>query len=317
MSASSRARRVAGLLVALAAALALTACGGGATNKSPAGGDLAGDGARLTKQASGPNGAARAGVIDGKVSFTLKGLPGYEGFSNSVSGPFAYRKGASLPDYELEIGARDYGVGLTSVGGRSWVSLGSTGYALPAGVRRRLVKSSAKGSNGLTRTLEQFGIAPWRWETKQRVAGFARLDGVQVVRVSTGAEVGRILRDANTLLGFMSSLGLTRATGLPREIGPAARRVIVHNVKSFQAASWIGVKDHVLRRSRFSMTFSVPAKERAKVAGISAGTVVGELNVTEVGRRQEISKPSTVGSIADFRVGIDAVGDAQDAKAAG
>jgi hypothetical protein len=307
-------RSVRGAALLVTASLALASCGGGDAKKSPAGGDLGGDGARLTKQASGPNRAARTGVIDGTVSFTLKGLPGYEEFSNSVSGPFSYRKGAALPDYELEIGARDYGVGLTSVGGKSWVSLGSTGYALPADVRRRLVRSSAKGSNGLTRTLEQFGIAPWRWETKQRVAGFERLDGVQVVRISTGAEVGRILRDANTLLGFMTSLGLTRATGLPHEIGPAARRVIVHNVKSFKAASWIGVKDHVLRRSMFTMTFAVPAKDRAKVAGISAGTVVGDLNITEVGRPHEISKPSTVGSIDDFRVGIDAVGDAQDAK---
>jgi hypothetical protein len=298
----------------LVAALALASCGGGDTKTSPAGGDLGGDGARLTKQASGPNRAARTGVIDGKVSFRLKGLPGYEEFSNSVSGPFSYRNGASLPDYELEIGARDYGVGLTSVGGKSWVSLGSTGYPLPGDVRRRLVKSSAKGANGLTRTLEQFGIAPWRWETKQRVAGFERLDGVEVVRIATGAEVGRILRDANTLLGFMNSLGLTRATGLPREIGPAARRVIVHNVKSFKANSWIGVKDNVLRKSGFTMTFAVPVKDRAKVAGISGGTVVGELNVTEVGRPQEISKPSTIGSIDDFRIGIDAVGDAQVAK---
>ncbi len=305
------------------AALLLTAmllpasCGAGKTTTSPAGGDLGGDGARLTKQAAGPNRAARTGVIDGKVSFTLKGLPGYEQFSNSVSGPFAYRRGASLPDYELEIGARDYGVGLTSVGGRSWVSLGSTSYALPGDVRRRLVKSSAKGSNGLTRTLEQFGIAPWRWETGQRVAGFERIDGVEVVRISTGAEVGRILRDANTLLGFMTSLGITRAIGLPRVIGPAARRVIVHNVRSFRANSWIGVKDHVLRRSGFTMTFAVPRAQRAKVAGISRGTVVGLLDVTEVGRRHTIAAPATVGSIDDFRIGLDALGDAQDAKATG
>lgn len=303
----------------LAAAIALGACGGGksGTSSSPAGGDVGGDGTALTRQASGPNRAARMGIVDGKVSFTLRGLPGYEEFSAGVSGPFVYRKGASLPDYELEIGARDYGVGLTSIDGRSFVSLGSTGYPLPADVRRRLVRSSAKGANGLTRTLEQFGIAPWRWETKQRIAGFERIDGVEVVRISTSAEVGRILRDANTLLGFMTSLGMTRATGLPREIGPAARRVIVHNVKSFKANSWIGVKDHVLRRSGFTMTFAVPAKDRSKVAGISGGTVVGELNITEVGKPHDIAAPATVGSIDDFRIGLDAVGDAQDAARGG
>ena len=300
------------------AALALASCGGEKTSSSPAGGDLAGDADKLTAQAAGPNRKARMGVVDGKVTLALKGLPArYGEFSVGVSGPFVFRKGATLPDYDLQIGARDYGVGLSSVGGRSYVSLGSTGYALPADVRRRLVKASAKGENGLTRTLEQFGIAPWRWETDKRIAGTERIDGVEVVHITTGANVGRILRDANTLLGFMTSLGLTRATGLPREIAPAARRVIVHNVTSFAGNSWIGVKDHVLRRSGFRMTFAVPPADRGRVAGISGGTVVGELNITEVGRPQKIPVPETTGPIADFRVGVDAVGDAQDAEAAG
>jgi hypothetical protein len=300
-------------LVVLTATLAVASCGGGGSGSSGGGAPQL-DGDALTKQASGPNRAARMGVVDGKVTFTLKGIPGYEQFSAGVSGPFSYRKGASLPDYDLQIGARDYGVGLTSVAGRSYVSLGSTGYKLPADVRSRLVRSSAKGANGLTRTLEQFGIAPWRWETDKRAAGTERLDGVEVVRVATGAEVGRILRDSNTLLGFMTSLGIARAAGLPREIGPAARRVIVHNVTAFKANSWIGAKDHVLRKSGFTMTFAVPKADRAKVAGISGGTVVGDLNVTELGKRHAIAAPATMGDIADFKVGLDALGDAQDAK---
>jgi hypothetical protein len=302
--------RVAAALIA--AALALSACGGG-SGKSSGAAKPAGDGDALTKRASGPNRAARMGVVDGTVTFTLAGVPGYEQFSAGVSGPFRYRDGAALPDYDLQVGARDYGVGLTSVGGRSWVSLGSTGYKLPANVRRQLVRTSAKGANGLTRTLEQFGIAPWRWETDKRVAGTERIDGVEVVRIATGAKVGRILRDANTLLGFMDSLGIARAIGLPREIGPAARRVIVHHVTSFTANSWIGVKDHVLRRSGFSMAFVVPKADRAKVAGISKGKVVAEVNVTEVGKPHRIAAPATIGSFGDFRIGLDALGDAQDA----
>jgi hypothetical protein len=301
----------------LLAGLALASCGGGGAKRPASTGTAAADAEALTRQASGPNRAARTGVVDATVTFALEGLPGYAAFSAGVGGPFSYRKGASLPDYDLQIGARDYGVGLTSVGGRSYVSLGSTGYRLPAEVRRRLVASSAKGDNGLTRTLEQFGIAPWRWETDKRVAGTARLDGVAVVRVATGAEVGRILRDANTLLGLMGSLGLARAVGLPREIGPAARRVIVHDVRSFSASSWIGVEDHVLRRSGFRMTFVVPPAERSKVAGISGGTVVARVDVTGVGRRHAIAPPATIGSIDDFRVGIDALGDAQDARRGG
>ena len=294
----------------------LPACGGEMSDpdRSAAGAKAAFDPDAVVRQAAGPNRAARTGRIDGQLTFRLEGVPGYEEFSAGVSGPFRLRKDASLPDYAVEIGARNYGVGLTSVGGRSYVSLGTTGYALPPAVRRRLVRSAAKGRNGLTRTLEQFGIAPWRWETDRVAAGRGRLDGVEVRHVTTGANVGRILRDANTLLGFMRTLGLTRAIGLPDEIGPAARRAIAASVTSFAGESWIGTKDKVLRRSGFRMTFVVPRSKRAAVGGITRGTVVGRVDVTQVGRRQRIAAPATIGPFADFAVGIDALGDAQDAK---
>ena len=309
-------RRVAVAIAACGALVALPACGGDSDGSDrPAAAAQPGfDPDVVVEQAAAPNVAARTGHVDGRVTFTLKGVPGYEEFSAGVSGPFRFRKDASLPDYDVELGARDYGVQLTSVGGRSYVSLGTTGYALPPAVRRRLVRSAAKGRNGLTRMLEQFGIAPWRWETDRVAAGTGRLDGVAVRHVTTGANVGRILRDANTLLGFMRSLGLTRAIGLPDEIGPAARRVIVGSVTSFAGESWVGTKDKVLRRSGFRMTFVVPRAKQAAVGGITRGTVVGRLEVTQVGRRQRIAAPASIGPFADFAVGLDALGDAQDAR---
>ena len=310
-----RARRIAVLSTACAAALALASCGGdsGPSDSASGAAEPAFDPDTVVEQAAGPNRAARTGRIDAKVTLTLQGVPvGVREFSAGVSGPYRYRKDASLPDYDLEIGARDYGVGLTSVAGRSYVSLGTTGYRLPAGVRRRLVRSAAKGRNGLTRTLEQFGIAPWRWETERVAAGTARLDGVEVRHVTTGANVGRILRDANTLLGFMRSLGITRAIGLPNEIGPRARRAIVRSVTTFTAGSWVGTKDHVLRRSRFDMTFVVPRSRQAAAGGITRGHVAAQLDVTQVGRRQRIAAPAQIGPFADFAIGLDALGDAQD-----
>jgi len=310
-------RRIAVPLAVCIATVGPTACGGDAreTGRPAVAAAPTFDPDALVERAPGPSVAARMGRIDARATFTLQGVPpGYRAFSAGVSGPFRYRKDASLPDYDLEIGARDYGVQLTSVGGRSYVSLGSTGYALPDAVRRRLVRSAAKGRNGLTRTLEQFGIAPWRWETDRVAAGTGRLDGVEVRHVTTGANVGRILRDANTLLGFMRSLGLTRAIGLPSEIGPQARRAIVRSVRTFAAGSWVGTKDGVLRRSRLDMSFVVPKVRQAAVGGITRGRVVAELNVTEVGRRQPIAAPATLGRFADFAIGLDALGDAQDGR---
>lgn len=306
--------RKASSLGALLVALVLGSCGGsdGDDKKPPQRTGAEADAVALVREASGPNRAARSGRIDGRVEIALQGVPAFaEPVVASVSGPFRYRKGASLPDYELEMGVRDNGVGLTSLRGGWWVSLGSTGFKPPPDIRRRLVGLSARGANGLTRTLEQFGIAPWRWETNQRIAGRTRIDGVEVVHITTGFTTGRILKDANTLLGLLSSLGLTRATGLPDLISREARRIVVRSATLKKGASWIGVTDKVLRKSAFTLKFAVAKADRARIGGISGGTVTGELNVTEVGRTQRISAPATTGSFADFQLGVEAVGDAR------
>lgn len=314
---AARSRRATTSLGALAASLALLSCGGTPPDDGDA---IAGRDAshatavRLLRVATAPgNEAARSGRVDGRVELRLKGVPGFsEPLTVGVSGPYRDRRGASLPDYELELGVRDNGIGLTSLGGRSWVSLGSTGYRLPAEVRRRLVRSSARGRNGLMRTLEQFGIAPWRWETEQQIAGRTRIEGVEVTHITTGFTAGRILQDANTLLGLLSSLGLTRATGLPDVIPRRVRRIIVRSVTHKEGHQWVGVDDGAIHRSGFTMKFAIAEADRAKAGGISGGTVVGELNVTEVGRPQKIGTPASIGSFPDFRLGVDAVGDARE-----
>jgi hypothetical protein len=318
MASTAAIRRTSALLAALAAAAVLASCGGGGDDAADTG-DKASPSAgpepaavKLLKQAIGPNRTARSGRIDARTEITLTGVKGFEEpFAATLSGPYSYRKGAALPDYELQLGVRDNGVGLTSLNGRSWVLLGTTGFKLPAAVRSRLERLSARGRNGLTRTLEQFGIAPWRWETNQRIAEQAKLDGVAVQHITTGFTSGAILKDANTLLGLLAPLRLTRATGLPDMIPRSARKVIARNVTVKQGHQWVGLKDKVIRRSGFTMKFTIPKADRAKVGGISGGSVVGELTVTDVGKPQTIGAPATIGSFPDFELGVEAVGDAQ------
>ena len=300
-----------GALAALTAAFALASCGGGNEGSKAKDSAPRYDAEELTRKASGPNAAARSGKIDGAVQITLNGVPEFsEPFSSSVSGPFQYRKGAALPDYELEIGIRDYGVELSSVRGRSYVSLGEAGYAMPPAVRRRLVRSSARGENGLTRTLEQFGIAPWRWETEKRASTTEMIDGVRVMRINTSFNAGRILKDANTLMGVLSSLNVMRAVALPPQITQHARKLIVKSVTSKVGASWIALSDNVIRQSGFTMRFTVARADQAALGGISGGTVVGKLTVTDVGKPQHIKPPATVSPYANFALALDALAEA-------
>jgi hypothetical protein len=298
----------------VSAAFLVASCGADPTQQPKGGGGGARpDAVKLAAKAAGPNAKASSGVISAEGEITIKGVHGFEEpITNLVNGAFQFRKGAELPDYELELGVRDYGITLTSVGGKSYVSLGTTAYELPASVRRRLIRTSRRGRNGLTRTLEQLGVAPWRWETEQRIAGREEIAGVPTTHIATSFNAGRILRDVNTLLGLMRSLGLTRVVGLPGAISEKARRVFVRNVTTKVGGSWIGTADDVLRQAGFTMRFAVAAKDRRKLGGISGGSVVEKLNVTEVGKPQTIEAPKDVGSFADFKLAVDALGDARD-----
>jgi hypothetical protein len=137
------------------------------------------------------------------------------------------------------------------------------------------------------------------------------MDGVKVVRIDTSFNAGRMLNDANTLLGLLTSLGITRAVGLPSQITRRARRVFVKTVTSKVGASWVGISDHVIRQSGFTMRFTVPKADRKALGGLSGGTIVGKLNVTEVGKRQHIKAPQTIAPFAQLALAIDALGDAR------
>ena len=306
---------------AVAVALALASCGGDDAAPPAASASASSSAAAhaLTKRATGPNPAARSGRVDGSLEFTLKGNPDFaDDFALSVSGPFSWRKGSALPDYELEVGARDYGLTLVSAGGKSYAVLGTTGYELPASIRNRLVRKAAKGRNGLTKTLEQVGITPWRWENDQHVVGTETVDGVETAHIKTGFYVGRQLMDANTLLGLLTSLGVTRAVGLPSHVTRDARRAVAAGADEGRVGgSWIATKDKVYRQSGFTLRFVIPKDRRAKLGGLSGGTVVGLMKVTEVGEPQEISAPKDVQPFADFQLALDALGDAQEASSGG
>jgi hypothetical protein len=316
------ARLIAALVTSLAS-LALLSCGGGGDDdakdkrrQASKSDNTHAAAVKLIKQAAGPNAKANSGVLEGEVEIAIKGVKEYaEPFSTTVSGPFQYRPGQDLPDYQLELGARNYGVTLTSVNGKSYVTIGTTAYELPASIRRRLVRNAGTTGNGMTRTLQQLGIRPWVWETEQRIAGTGEvMDGVQTTHLSTSFNAGRQLKDATTLLGVMRSLGITRAVGLPPTISPAARRLYVRTVTSKVGNSWFGVKDKVRRKSGFTLKFKVPRAVRRMLGGITSGVVKGGLTVTEVGKPQKIKAPTELGSYADFEAALDALGEAQESK---
>ncbi|MDX6720596.1 MAG: hypothetical protein QOJ63_2850 [Solirubrobacteraceae bacterium] len=307
-------------VAALIASAALAACGGGSSDKGAAssGRDAGKDAkaiALLRKQAFGPNAKARSGVLDGTIDVDVTGVPRFKDtVSISQSGPFDLPAGSDVPDFALAVslGLRDkpYGGDLVLADRKAFIAVGSTGYTLPDATSARIVKPAAAASNGLTKTLAVFYIAPQRWEKDARIVGDESIAGVDTVHVTTGVRSARFFLDASRLTDLLTDLRVTEISGLPTAIGAGARAALVRSVKSATGNVWIGKADHVLRKAHLEMKLATSKSDRRRLGGIKSLKLVADLNVTEVGKRQKVRAPSQLGSYQDLQGTLDVLGEA-------
>jgi hypothetical protein len=318
MTAATGSRALA--LAALVAAGTLAACGGGSSSdKGAASSGGAGEDAKaialLRRQTFGPNAKARSGMLDGTIDVDVTGVPRFKDtVSITQSGPFDLPAGSDVPDFDLSVslGLRDkpYGGDLVLVDRKAYIALGTTGYTLPDATSARIVKPAAAASNGLTKTLATFYIAPQRWEKDARIVGDENIAGVDTVHVTTGVRADRFFLDASRLTGLLTSLRVTEISGLPTAVGPGARAALVRSVQSGTGDVWIGKSDHVLRKARLQMKLATSKSDRRRLGGIKSLKLVADLNVSDVGRRQKIKAPSQLGSYQDLQGALDVLGEA-------
>lgn len=310
------------LLAALVAALTLSACGGsdsgdGGGGDTPAAGDKAQDRkdmARLIKQGFGPNEAARSGKLDGTIDLEVKGVPRYKGpIELTASGGFELAKGADVPDFRIDVGLvlNDHAIGgeLVLAGGDAFIQLGTTGYKLPADITQKLSAPAAALDNGLAKTAGMFFIRPDRWQKNGRIVGDEDVAGVQTEHARAQIKAGPFFEDLARLVRTLTLLRVTEAVGLPEKITPAQRAALGRSVASATGDVWLGKKDHVLRKAHIEGKLVVAKKDRKVLGGMTSATLTGDVNITDVGRPQNIRGPKQLGSYDDLQLSLDALGE--------
>jgi hypothetical protein len=312
-------------LAALLAALTLAACGGGDDDSSPdaVGGSTPSasdkaqdrkDIARLIRQGFGPNEQARSGRLDGTVDLEVKGVPRYKGpIEITASGGFELAKGAAVPDFRMDVGLvlNDHAIGgeLVLVGGDAFIQLGTTGYKLPDPIAAKVRAPAVDRENGLAKTAGMFFIRPDRWQKDGRIVGDEDVAGVQTEHATADIHANRFFEDAARLVRLLTSLRVTEAVGLPQAITPAQRRALTRSVESATGDVWLGKEDHVLRKARLEGKLVVAKKDRKVLGGMTSATLVAQVNVTEVGKPQNIEPPGSLGNYDDLQIALDALGE--------
>lgn len=285
-------RRMALLAASAAALVAVTGCGGG------------GDGG---KAATALLDRAFRGTVrsaDVNLSAQLR-IAGVKGLDKPVRvkavGPYvSARTGLPKLDIDLTLGAPDSGqsiqTGFLSTGDRAFVKFGGAFYEQPRSSVTRANRNLAKGSGGRPVSLRDLGLSPRDWIRDARSRGSATVGGVTVEHVSGRVDVRTAVRDLNRVV--QRSAG--RVANAPRPLTAKDLDALAKVVKNPSFDVYVGKRDNLIRRVALSLDLAVPKADRARLGGISGGSIRFSLELDKVNGSQTIQAPARSRPIADL-----------------
>lgn len=304
-------------IAAVLAATLLAACGGGDASDDGGAGSAADSRAAADKiiaQAIAANDKASSASIDGTIDVTVEGVPRFkEPLQLTATGDYDLPEGASVPDFNIEVGlglnGGIIGGGLVLAGGNGFITLGATGYPLPAAISAKLMKPAPAQDNGLTKTAAMFYINPQDWQKNATLVGDARVAGEEVQHIKADIRADRFFDDIARLVNLLTALRVTQAVALPEQLDAQARAALTRSVTSARGEVWIGKDDHVLRKATLKGAIKVSKQDQKVLGGVTGGTLDATINVTEVGTEHTIEPPKQRGSYSALQLSLDALGE--------
>jgi hypothetical protein len=309
--------RLLAVLIALIAALVLTACGGG--NASSSSGS---DATALIKETFGANHPIRSGLLDANLDVDLQGLPRFQQpISLHLSGPFQTNGGKTLPDFALELdlngGSRPVTVGATFAQQSGFLTVEGRAFTLGPQIydsfKQGYVKAKADAAaKGGTSSLSALGISPLRWLRAPRTQGTEDIGGTQSDHVTAEIDVPRLLEDLSTLLGKARGVaqagGAATGTTVPTQLTASQRDLIARSVKSATIDVWSGHGDHTLRKVALDVRIAVPQELQARAGGLRSGSIALQVTLARLNEHQTIHQPTGARPIGELRAALQQLG---------
>lgn len=281
------------MLLALALAAALSACGGSSSDAS-----------KLLKETfSGPH-----TVNSGNLSLTLTLTPassttGGSPIALSFGGPFQSQGQGKLPksDFNISLSARGSQghLSIISTGTAGYVSLQGASYQLPASTFQKLESSFsglATTQGGSGQTLSKLGIHPLDWLRDPKVVGSDSVGGAATTHIRATINVPVLLSDLDTFLRRASA----SASQIPSGISAATRVRIANEIENPTFDVWTGKQDKTIRRLSIALTVSL-GSALAQVVGAGRAQVGFTLQYADLNQPQTVSPPTNVQPFSRFQ----------------
>jgi hypothetical protein len=278
------------LTLLLVALLALAGCG-----------DDSNDQARAKALLSDAFGRS---IGSANVTVDLKAdLDGNKQFQQPVriklNGPYRSNGNGKLPDTDWDIGisggGQTFTFGLLTTAGQAFIDFQGTSYTLGEGVVKAIERPpGSKPGESLTKRL---GVNLLDWVRDAKLEDDADVAGVPTRHVRADLDVGKVLRGLNTIVGRAAGAAPQAARARLTDDQIDSVRKVVDDPR-FDL--YVGKADGKIRRLSIDIRFKVPEDARAKVGGLSGGTLTLDVELAAVGQPVKVEPPKDARPIAEL-----------------
>ncbi len=280
------------LLLVAALALVVTACGGDSKQASSST-DV--DTLLADTFKGGKN--VKSGNLKLALRIDAKNTQGLSGpVTLSVAGPFQSEGKQKLPKFKIDFAFDGAGqsikAGLTSTGTKGFVSFQGSDYAVSDQVFKQFkagYEQAQQKGNTKNQSLSSLGLDPRQWLTNAKNAGDAKVGDDDVIKITGGVDVNKLLDDVNQALSKARNLGVQGTQSLPTQLTAAQRKQVTDAVKHPKVEIYTGKADKILRRMVVSLGIVAP-----KSSSSPNGSADFKLDfaISDVNKDQKISEPS-------------------------
>jgi hypothetical protein len=278
------------LTVLLIGAAGLVACGGGTSGES-AGTDTDVD--TLLAKTFKDKKEIKSGKLNLLVRGDVSGGSDSGTFQLRLYGPFESESKAKLPKFDLSLEAsgrgRNIKAGVESTGDKGFVSFDGQDYSVPVNVfqqfKQGYEQAAQRGSKNGGQSLSSLGIDPRKWLENPKNAGEDKVGDADVIKITGGVDVGKLLDDINTLLAKAGRLGLQNQQ-LPSKLTQDQKAEVEKALKDVNVEIYTGKDDTILRRMKIDLNAQDPGGSGQTIAlGV-------DMQLLDLGEGQSFEEPS-------------------------
>ena len=280
------------ILLALVAALAIgvAACGSSGDSASSST-----DVNQLLSDTFKGNKNVKSGKLNLSLKIDAKGAQGVNGpITLTVAGPFESQGKQKLPKFKIDFSFAGAGqsikAGLTSTGDKGYVNFNGTDYVVSDQVYKQFKagyeQAQKNGTSKQQQSLSSLGLDPSQWLTNPKNEGETKVGDDDVIKITGGIDVNKLLEDVNQALQKTKSLGVQGTQNLPSQLTAAQKQQVTDAIKDPKVEIYTGKEDKILRRMVVSLGIVDPK------GSAGSATVNFDLSISDLNEDQEISEPS-------------------------